>query len=117
MDSGRTFVYRKCQPGSQSSSANDSFRYHGWSKNDGCFEGWVPSILLRFSMLRPDLACGVGKAMISPGSTMGVVVNSAFSVSENLCGNPIRANWLSTSAGDSEIICDRSCEVMVASSR
>src|SRR5205807_2565943 len=99
-----------------SSCTNDSFRYHGWSKNAGCFEGSVPSILRRFNMLSPELARGIGKAMTSPSGTMGVVDNSAVSLSVNLLGTPISVKRRSTSVGESEIICDRFRDVVVVSS-
>src|SRR5215475_6297477 len=86
--------------------AKGSSRYQGWSKNEGCLAGFVPSIRLRFSILRPSAASGVGNAMISgPALTISVVFR-VFSCEVNRLGIPNRAKRRSTSSGLQEIICD-----------
>src|SRR5215831_12037090 len=95
-----------CQPGVQLTWAKGSSRYHGWSKNEGCLAGFVPSIRLRFSILRPSAALGVGNAMTSGALLTIFVVVQVFSCGVNRLGIPNKTKRRSTSSGLQEIICD-----------
>jgi len=117
MESGRTVACKQCQPGSQFCIANDSSKYQGWSKNEGGFDGSVPSKFLKFRMLSPEFALGVAKTMTrSFSETMGVVCTSlSFSSGGNRLGIPSSANRRSTSFGSNEIICDKVPRDMIVS--
>jgi hypothetical protein len=95
-----------CQPGEQFLRAKGSSKNQGWSKKEGCRDGSVPNTRLRFSMLRPSAALGVGNAITPPEISTIFVVKDAFSCVMNRLGIPRRANRRSTSSGDHEIMCD-----------